>query len=234
MLSDTLFYVFDFAFDFWPFLTLVALKDWSCPVRNMLIAWAFWAAIRVLLFLNPDPSAVSLLLPEPLNTVLFFVAGAILGRLHWPTGFWSGRGLRRETDTVQSVDDLQELTAREFEDMVVELHETLGHRAKHVGTTGDHGVDIIVHTRVGERCIVQCKRWRSKVGEPVIRDFYGVLHHEKADRGAIFTTGQFTRQAREWARGKPIRLYDGEEFLKLWKWAQARRKREKNRRHATQ
>ena len=233
MLPETLFYALDFAFDFWPFLTLVALKDRSCLVRNLLIAWAFWAAIRTVLFLTPEPNAVSVLIPEPLNTGLFFAVGAALIGLRWSAGLGSNLGFRQRANRIQSGDDLLTLTPREFEDMVVDLHVALGHRARRVGTTGDHGVDVIVQTRVGDRCIVQCKRWRSKVGEPVIRDFYGVLHHEGADRGAIFTTGQFTQQARAWAKGKPIRLYDGEEFLELWKRAQRRRKRENNRQHGT-
>ena len=69
----------------------------------------------------------------------------------------------------------------------------------------------------GEKWVIQCKRWRGTVGEPVVRDLYGVLHHEKADKGAIITTGQFTESAREWARGKPIVLYDGDQFLRSWK-----------------
>jgi restriction system protein len=100
--------------------------------------------------------------------------------------------------------------------MVAELYRSLGHQAKRTGSTGDHGVDVVVQARNGEKWIVQCKRWRGSVGEPVIRDFYGVLHHEKADHGAVITTGTFTPQAREWARGKLLHLYDGGEFLTIW------------------
>jgi restriction system protein len=45
------------------------------------------------------------------------------------------------------------------------------------------------------------------------------MHHEKADRGAIVTPGAFTEQARQWAKGKPIELIDGEEFMRLLKRA---------------
>lgn len=80
---------------------------------------------------------------------------------------------------------------------------------------------MVVETKKGETCIVQCKRWKGSVGEPVIRDFYGVLLHEKADRGAIVTSSTFSGPAREWARGKPIALYDGKKLIQLWKRAQA-------------
>jgi restriction system protein len=62
------------------------------------------------------------------------------------------------------------------------------------------------------------------VGEPVVRDFYGVVLHEKADKGIIIiTSGKFSRPAQEWAKGKPIALYDGEKFVQLWRRAQAKK-----------
>ena len=63
---------------------------------------------------------------------------------------------------------------------------------------------------------VQVRAW---VGEPVVRDFYGTTLHEKADRGILVTTGTFRNAAREWAKGKPLALEDGEEFLQTWKAA---------------
>jgi hypothetical protein len=92
-----------------------------------------------------------------------------------------------------------------------------GHKARRTGAIGDHGVEVIVQAKNGEKWLIQCKRWRGAVGEPVVRDLYGVLHHEKADRAAIITTGQFTESAQEWAKGKPIALYDGDQFLRSWK-----------------
>jgi restriction system protein len=47
------------------------------------------------------------------------------------------------------------------------------------------------------------------------------MHHEKADRGAVITTGTFTAQAKDWAIGKPISLIDGDKFLELVKRVQA-------------
>lgn len=117
--------------------------------------------------------------------------------------------------------DLLQLSSREFEMMVVELYHANGHPAERTGATGDHGVDVVIHANNGEKWVAQCKRWRGTVGEPVVRDFYGVMQHEKADKGAIITSGKFTLQAREWAKGKPIILYDGDEFLQAWKSAKS-------------
>ncbi len=230
---QALFYVFDLLFDFWPVLVLSALKSRGNLLRNMLIAWSFWAVARVFLFFNPEPIAASLLIPEPLNTVLFFVAGIILAGIQCGIKLWQRNKFQRKTGEVESIEDLLDLTPTEFEEMVVEVHRAFGHRARRTGGPGDHGVDVVVQTKQGEQCVVQCKRWRGSVGEPVVRDFYGVMHHEKADRGIIITTGRFTRPAREWARGKPILMYDGNEFVKLWKRAQAKKGKAKTARGVT-
>jgi hypothetical protein len=62
-------------------------------------------------------------------------------------------------------------------------------------------MDVVVETANGEKWIVQCNGWRGTVGEPVVRDLYGVMHHEGAERGAIVTTGTFSEQARDWVKG---------------------------------
>lgn len=99
-----------------------------------------------------------------------------------------------------------------------------GHHAKRTGATGDHGIDVVVTSKKGEKWVVQCKRWRGYVGEPIIRDFYGAMQHEKADRGILITTGTFSKSAQAWAKGKPIALMDGNEFLNAWKRAKEKAK----------
>jgi restriction system protein len=78
-------------------------------------------------------------------------------------------------------------------------------------------VDVVVTTPTGNRWVVQCKRWRGQVGEPLVRDFFGVVHHERAAHGFLITTGSFTPQARAWAEGKPLSLWDGEELVERMK-----------------
>ena len=84
-----------------------------------------------------------------------------------------------------------------------------------MGGNGDHGVDVLVQTDEGEKWVVQCKRYSGSVGEPVVRDLYGTLLHEEAQRAYLITTGGLTRQAVDWAAGKPIVLYDGEGLVRL-------------------
>ena len=51
---------------------------------------------------------------------------------------------------------------------------------------------------------MQCKHWPAgAVGEPVLRDLYGTLHHVAAQTACVVTTGSTAPAAREWARTSP-------------------------------
>lgn len=218
--------VSDLVFDGWPLLLLAPLT-WRKMKRNRLLPamismWAFVAALRGLTLLSPEPP-ISLVIDEPLNTLLFVLAGIILLALHFLLSARQRRLFTRKTGSVRSVEDLLNLSPVEFEDMVVALYEQAGHQAKRTGKTGDHGVDVTVKAKNGETWVIQCKRWRGTVGEPIVRDFYGVMQHEKAHRGIIITSGRFSRPALAWAKGKPLALYNGEHFLQLWQRMQTRK-----------
>ena len=128
---------------------------------------------------------------------------------------------KRRAENITNPKELMDLTPDEFEKMVVALYQAMGHEAKQIGRPGksDHGIDVLVNAKNGEKWIIQCKRWSGWVGEPVIRDIYGTMIHEKAAQSAIITSGTFSNAARKWANGKPIALYDGQKFLELWEQA---------------
>lgn len=113
---------------------------------------------------------------------------------------------------------VRDLTWDEFELLVGEIYRRQGFTAElSAGTGADGGIDLILH-RDERRILVQCKSWNVyKVSVPGIREFYGVLVSEKADRGIFITTGEFTRDAKDFAVGKPIELIDGTEFKSLLK-----------------
>ena len=73
----------------------------------------------------------------------------------------------------------------------------------------DGGVDIRL-VKNGETHLVQCKQWRSnKVGVNIVREMFGVMTAQKAASVIIVTSGHFTREAQDFAAGKPIQLVDG-------------------------
>ena len=158
----------------------------------------------------------SFIIPEPLNTILFFVTGIVLFALYLFFKIWKENRLKSKVLSVRSVQELLDVSSAEFEDMIAALYSAAGHKAKRTGKSGDHGVDVVVKAKNGEDWIVQCKWWRRPIGEATIREFYGTLQYEKAHTGAIIAISGFSRRAKEWAKGKSIMLYDGEDFLKQW------------------
>ena len=210
-------YVFGFIFPIWPLILLEALGSRRRMVfRAMLATWVFffigWLFARAV-----SPKPLFSLIPEPLNIFLFFLTGA--GLIGWLIlrERKEHQYIHETADKARTSRDLLDASPSQFEKMVMELYSLRGYDARRTGAIGDHGVDVVVKTPKGAKWIVQCKRWRGWVGEPVVRDFYGTLHHEKADRGILITTGTFSNAAREWAKGKPLALVDGDEFLRAWK-----------------
>ena len=215
-LLQILFPVFDIVFDFWPVLLLAPLQNRKSGLRSMVYVWAFWAIIRVVLFFNAEPITASFLIPEPLSTILFFIAGFVLIAIWVAWGYFKSGQLRKKAFGM-SAKTLLDLPPGEFEEMTAELYRARGNQATKTGMNGDHGVDVVVTSKDGKKMIVQCKRWRKPVGESIVRDFYGAMQHEKAAHGTIIATSGFTRQALEWAKGKPMSLHDGDKFISMWR-----------------
>src|ERR1700721_3225200 len=83
------------------------------------------------------------------------------------------------------------------------------------GQGPDGGVNLGL-TKNGQRFLVQCKHWRKRqVGVTVVRELNGVMSAQRADGGFVVTGGEFTREAREFARTTKIELIDGSAFAEL-------------------
>jgi hypothetical protein len=99
---------------------------------------------------------------------------------------------------------------------VGERLQELGYIVELTKFQGDHGVDLVARNS-HETIVVQCKHHPGKsIGEPVLRDLFGALHHFKADRALLVTTGALTTQSRIWAEAKPIDAWDGQYLAARW------------------
>jgi tetratricopeptide (TPR) repeat protein len=110
-----------------------------------------------------------------------------------------------------------------FEEMVLSLLSSMGLDVEGTNVSGDGGIDIIAYNSdpvTGGKYIVQCKDWTKPVGEPAVRDLYGVLHSEAANKAILITTSSFTEPAKRFALGKQIELIDGDLFLELQNYHQ--------------
>jgi restriction system protein len=125
--------------------------------------------------------------------------------------FWNAFSEERYLARIERLDQLSAMTPREFEEFVARMFKAMGHSVTLTQASGDKGVDIFLDSR---KAIVQCKKYEGSVGQPVVRDFYGTMIHNKAERGYIVTTGTFSLPAQTWAKGKPIQLVDGMELVK--------------------
>jgi hypothetical protein len=123
--------------------------------------------------------------------------------------------LRRRFGEVQTLAQMLALEPTEFEAWIGLLFQINGYQVKNTQDVADHGIDLEVSSAQLRYGLVQCKRYRGTVGEPVVRDLYGTLTHERADYGWLATTGGISRQAREWAAGKPMELWDGQKLVEL-------------------
>ena len=121
------------------------------------------------------------------------------------------------------LDNLTHIPPSSFEHTVLDLLENMGYgRARHIGRSGDGGIDgIIDQDTLGlDSVYVQAKRWNSQVGEPEVRSFSGSLDPHGATRGILITTSDFSERARRTAEAistgsKHIRLVDGSELTQL-------------------
>lgn len=103
----------------------------------------------------------------------------------------------------------------ELEKLAAQVYRKMGYHVESVGAMGDHGVDVLLINPNNEKEIVQCKQWYKLVGEPVVRDLYGAMAHEKAVRGWLWAPRGVSEPARTWAKGKKIELLDERDIGRL-------------------
>lgn len=123
---------------------------------------------------------------------------------------------RKRLDRQTGIESIRELSWHEFERLLAEAYRRQGYAVELVGGSGpDGGVDIRLH-RAGEVLLVQCKQWRERnVGVKLVRELYGVVAAERANRGILVTSGRFSADAVEFASGVAITLVAGDELANL-------------------
>jgi restriction system protein len=83
-------------------------------------------------------------------------------------------------------------------------------------TGADGGIDLKITDKKDKLIGVgQCKAYNSKITVEKIRELYGIMASEKAERGYFFTTSSFTSDCVEFAKEKQIELIDGNQQIKI-------------------
>ena len=122
---------------------------------------------------------------------------------------------QQETDyfrRIKNLEEIQKISPKQFEKLVAKLFKKMGYDVSLTKASGDEGIDIIL-SRNGKTSIVQGKRYSGTVGQPVARDLYGSMIHNRAEEAYLITTGIFSLPAQTWASVKPIHLVNGKMLI---------------------
>lgn len=114
-----------------------------------------------------------------------------------------------------SIELLDALEWKRFEMVCAKYFEMQGFKSRTNLSGADGGVDIHLFADGSDRpdSVVQCKAWTRKVRINMVRELLGVMSAGGWTKGIFITTGDYTREARDFAEGNGISLIDGEGLL---------------------
>jgi restriction system protein len=128
-------------------------------------------------------------------------------------------------DVEQSLDESTNLAMmdwQDFEHLVREIFEkefsSAGGEVKVTQSSRDGGVDAVIFDPDpirGGKIVVQAKRYANTVGVANVRDLYGTVMNEGANKGILITTSDYGPDAYTFAKDKPITLLNGGHLLHL-------------------
>lgn len=103
---------------------------------------------------------------------------------------------------------------QDFEYLVGEYFRRRQFSVEETKSGADGGVDLIA-TKGMEKYLIQCKHWKAyKVGVNVVRELLGVMVGVGATGGFVVTSGEFTKDAIDFAKANNILILDGKELFK--------------------
>ena len=82
----------------------------------------------------------------------------------------------------------------------------------------DGGVDAVAFDPDpirGGKIVIQAKRYTNVVDVSAVRDLYGTVMNEGANKGILVTTAHYGADAYNFAKGKPLTLLNGSNLLHL-------------------
>jgi restriction system protein len=110
-----------------------------------------------------------------------------------------------------------------FERLVVELLVEMGYggsieeAGSAIGRQGDEGIDGVIKEDVLglDVLYIQAKKWDATIGRPEIQKFAGALQGQRAKKGIFITTGNFSKDAKEYTYkiNSKIVLIDGKQLI---------------------
>jgi restriction system protein len=132
---------------------------------------------------------------------------------------------REVLDEINQSANLASMNWDDFEHLVRELFSRMFSARSELAEVNvtrasrDYGVDAIVFDPDpihGGKFIIQAKRYVNRVDVSAVRDLYGTVQNEGANKGFLVTTSSFGPDAHAFAKDKPLTLIDGQNLLHLF------------------
>ena len=124
--------------------------------------------------------------------------------------------------TLEEGENLAAMPWEDFEHLVAQLFEWEfakdGAEVKVTQASRDRGVDAILFDPDpirGGKYVLQAKRYTRTVDVASVRDLYGTVMNEGANRGILITTSSYGPDAYDFAKDKPISLVDGPNLIQM-------------------
>lgn len=116
-------------------------------------------------------------------------------------------------DGIKTPDEINSLSGREFEVLLVEKFREYGLKVEETKVTGDFGADLIVEDRAGKRFAIQCKRYSSKVNLKAIQEVVSACAYYYCDAGLVITNNNFLKSAIDLAQKNNVELWGQDQLL---------------------
>jgi len=121
--------------------------------------------------------------------------------------------LLKESQARQGSASLQQLTWRQFEQLVAAHFERQGYTVHITPDGADGGVDVVAR-KGSETFLIQCKQWRAtQIGVSVVRELFGVMTARGATGAYVVSIGAFSKDAKAFAEGRNIELVDARTLI---------------------
>jgi len=198
-------------------LALLIMVPWWISVLVSMGAYLFVAYVAPAILGQQHrllgPLAKELPRLAPMVALVFLLPASLSAFRQWRA--------RRLLDSQTGLDSIRAMSWQQFETLVAEAYRREGYAVEETGGGGpDGGIDLILH-KGGGAFLVQCKHWRAfRVGVKEVRELLGLVTAEAAAGGTLVTSGGFTPDAKDFARGKPLQLVDGPRLAQLVRVAQ--------------
>ncbi len=125
-------------------------------------------------------------------------------------------------NTLDESSNLAAMDWEDFEHLIREVFEqefsSSGGEVKVTQASRDGGVDAVAFDPDpirGGKIVIQAKRYTNTVGVGAVRDLYGTVMNEGANKGILVTTSDYGPDAYAFANGKPLVLLNGANLLHM-------------------